>query len=50
MLLPDAVIVNGDGSDEDLLYEERIGKMDSFVALTILMKKISCFRCSPKRK
>ena len=34
VLLPDAVIVNGDGSDEDLLYEERIGKMDSFVALT----------------
>lgn len=34
MLLPEAVIVNGDGSDEDLLYEERIGQMDAFVALT----------------
>ncbi|MGI6008400.1 MAG: Trk system potassium transporter TrkA [Ruminococcus sp.] len=34
ILLPEAVIVNGDGSDKDLLYEERIGQMDAFVALT----------------
>ena len=33
-LLPDAVIINGDGSDEDLLNEERIGSMDAFVAIT----------------
>ncbi|MGI6010686.1 MAG: Trk system potassium transporter TrkA [Ruminococcus sp.] len=33
-LLPEAIIVNGDGSDEDLLYEERIEQADAFVALT----------------
>lgn len=33
-LLPEAVIVHGDGSDEALLTEERIDKMASFVALT----------------
>ena len=35
-LLPNAVIVQGDGSDEAVLMEERIDKMDSFVALTNL--------------
>lgn len=33
-LLPDAVIINGDGIDEDLLYQERIHTMDAFVAIT----------------
>ncbi|MDE6016816.1 MAG: Trk system potassium transporter TrkA [Acetatifactor sp.] len=33
-LLPEAVIIHGDGSDEALLQEERIDKMASFVALT----------------
>ena len=33
-MLPDATIINGDGGDEDLLYEERIDLMDSFVAMT----------------
>ena len=32
--LPHAIIVNGDGSDETFLKEERIDAMDSFVALT----------------
>lgn len=34
ILLPDAIIINGDGSDEELLYEERINTMDAFVAIT----------------
>ncbi len=33
-LLPDAVIVAGDGTDQDLLEQERIDEMDAFVALT----------------
>lgn len=33
-LLPEAVIIHGDGSNESLLQEERIDKMDSLVALT----------------
>lgn len=33
-LLPEAVIIHGDGSDESLLQEERIDKTDSLVALT----------------
>lgn len=33
-ILPDATIINGDGSNRDLLVEERINQMDSFVALT----------------
>ncbi len=33
-LLPDAIIINGDGTDEDLLREEGIEAMDSFVSLT----------------
>ena len=32
--LPHATIINGDGSDETFLKEERIDTMDSFVALT----------------
>lgn len=34
--LPNAVIINGDGSDEAFLCEERLDTMDSFVALTNL--------------
>lgn len=33
-MLPHATIIHGDGSDRELLKEERIGSMDSFVALT----------------
>ncbi len=33
-LYPDITIIHGDGSDKDLLMEERIGQMDAFVALT----------------
>ena len=32
--IPEAVIINGDGSDQDLLLEEGIGHMDAFVSLT----------------
>ncbi len=34
ILLPDAIIINGDGTNEDLLIEEGIGHADSFVPLT----------------
>ena len=34
MLLPDATIICGDGSDEDLLKEEGIDQIESFVPLT----------------
>ena len=33
-LLPEAVIINGDGTDEDLLREEGLESVDSFVSLT----------------
>ncbi len=33
-LLPKAIIINGDGTDEDLLREEGIESVDSFVPLT----------------
>ena len=32
--LPEAVIIHGDGANQDLLLEEGIGNMDAFVALT----------------
>ncbi len=34
VLLPKALVICGDGSDQDLLDEEEIEKMESFVALT----------------
>ena len=34
MLLPKAIIINGDGTDEELLKEEGIEYMESFVPLT----------------
>ena len=34
LLLPEAVIINGDGTDAELLKEEGISSVDSFVALT----------------
>ena len=34
--LPDATVIYGDGSDQELLKEERIQDMDSFVACIIL--------------
>lgn len=33
-LLPSAVIINGDGAQQELLLEEGIGSMDAFVSLT----------------
>lgn len=33
-LYPEATIIHGDGSDKDVLVEERINQMDAFVALT----------------
>ncbi|HHY78550.1 MAG TPA: Trk system potassium transporter TrkA [Clostridiales bacterium] len=33
-LLPDSLIINGDGTDESLLQSENIGEMDAFIALT----------------
>lgn len=42
-LLPKATIINGDGTDEDLLEEEGIDSIESFVPLTpVLTRKISC--------
>lgn len=35
-LLPGALIINGDASNQDLLYEEDIENCDSFIALTSL--------------
>lgn len=32
--LPEAVIIHGDGADQELLLEEGIGNMDAFVSLT----------------
>lgn len=34
ILLPDAVIIHGDGSDQDLLHEEDIEHVESFIPLT----------------
>lgn len=34
LLLPKAIIINGDGTDEELLKEEGLGVMESFVPLT----------------
>jgi trk system potassium uptake protein TrkA len=33
-LLPDTLIINGDGTDEGILQSENIGEMDAFVSLT----------------
>ena len=33
-LLPDSIIINGDGMDENLLLSERLTEMDTFVTLT----------------
>ena len=34
ILLPDAIIINGDGTDQDLLLEEGIRHIESFIPLT----------------
>ena len=34
MLLPESVIIHGDGTDESLLHEEGVDRVESFVALT----------------
>lgn len=34
VLLPKAIIINGDGTDEELLHEEEIDSVESFVPLT----------------
>lgn len=33
-LLPEAIIINGDGMDQDLLLSENLAEMDSFITLT----------------
>jgi trk system potassium uptake protein len=33
-LLPDSLIINGDGSDEELLQSENVSDMDAFIAMT----------------
>ncbi len=33
-LLPEALIINGDGTDEELLISENLGEMDGFIAMT----------------
>ena len=35
-LLPDATIINGDGTDKNLLLEEGLSRVESFVTLTNL--------------
>lgn len=49
-LLPEATIVHGDGSDETLLQEERIDKMDSFVALTNMDEENILLSLSAKKR
>ena len=48
--LPDATVIYGDGSDQELLKEERIQNMDSFVACTDMDGKTSFCRCMRKRR
>ena len=48
--LPNAVIVNGDGSDEAFLREERLDTMDSFVALTNLDEENILLALMAKKK
>lgn len=53
VLLPDAVIINGDGTDEELLKEEGLKYVQSFVPLTgideenilLTLHAASCIRC-----
>lgn len=33
-MLPDSLIINGDGSEEELLQSENIGDMDAFISMT----------------
>lgn len=33
-ILPEAIIINGDGMDQDLLLSENLSEMDSFISLT----------------
>ena len=48
--LPKAVIVNGDGSDEAFLREERLDTMDAFVALTNLDEENILLALMAKKK
>ena len=48
--LPHATIINGDGSDEAFLKEERIDTMDAFVALTNLDEENILLTLMAKRK
>lgn len=49
-LLPKAMIINGDGSDEEFLQEERIDTMDSFVALTSMDEENILLSLMAKKK
>lgn len=48
--LPNATVVNGDGSDEAFLREERLDTMDSFVALTNLDEENILLALMAKKK
>ena len=48
--MPKAVIVNGDGSDEAFLREERLDTMDAFVALTNLDEENILLALMAKKK
>ena len=48
--LPHATIVNGDGSDEAFLKEERLDTMDSFVALTSMDEENILLSLMAKKK
>lgn len=48
-ILPDAVIINGDGAEHELLLEEGLASVDAFISLTGMDEEnilISCFAAS----
>ena len=48
-LLPDATIINGDGTDRALLLEEGLELQSPLLRLPILMKRIFFSLCLPKK-
>ena len=42
VLLPRAMVIHGDASNQELLLQEGIGQVDVFASLTALMRKILC--------
>lgn len=49
ILLPDAVIINGDGTEQALLKEEGIETCQSFVPLTGIDEENICLRSMQNR-